>query len=61
MYCWFIAFFVLWNRMDEILILSQKSIGAALDMLVDLTIEMGLYAGGALLFLAITGLFLPKI
>jgi flagellar biosynthesis protein FlhB len=48
-----ITFFVLWNRMDEILILSQKSIGAALDTLADLTIEMGLYAGGALLFLGL--------
>ena len=56
----FIAFFVLWNRMDEILILSQKSIGAALEMLIDLTIEMGLYAGGALLFLGLLDYFYQK-
>lgn len=48
-----ITFFVLWNRIDEILVLSQKSIGSALLTLVDLTIQMGLYAGGALLFLAL--------
>jgi flagellar biosynthesis protein FlhB len=48
-----ITFLVLWNRLDEILILSQKTIGAALVTLVDLTVQMGLYAGGALLFLAL--------
>ena len=32
----FITFFVFWNRMDEIFILSQKSIGTALDILIDL-------------------------
>ena len=56
----FITFFVLWNRMDEILILSQKSIGAALDTLTDLTVQMGLYAGGALLFLALLDYFYQK-
>ncbi len=56
----FITFFVLWNRMDEILVLSQKSIGSALDMLIDLTIEMGLYAGGALLFLGLLDYFYQK-
>jgi flagellar biosynthesis protein FlhB len=48
-----IAFFIIWNRLDEILILSQKTIGAALATLADLTVEVGLYAGGALLFLAL--------
>lgn len=48
-----VTFFVLWNRIDEILVLSQKTIGAALRTLVDITVQMGLYAGGALLFLAL--------
>lgn len=48
-----ITFLVIWNRLDEILILSQKTIGTALATLADLTVEMGLYAGGALLFLAL--------
>lgn len=48
-----ITFLVLWNRMDEILILSQKTIGAALAVLADLTVQMGLFAAGALLFLSI--------
>lgn len=48
-----ITFLVIWNRLDEILVLSQKSIGAALMTLIDLTVQMGLYAGGALLFLAL--------
>lgn len=48
-----ITFLVLWSRMDEILILSQKSIDAALSTLADLTIQMGLYAAGALLFLSL--------
>jgi flagellar biosynthetic protein FlhB len=48
-----ITFLVLWNRMDEILILSQKTIGAALATLADLTLQMGLFASGALLFLSL--------
>lgn len=48
-----ITFFVLWNRIDEILVLSQKTIGAGLMTIVDITVQMGLYAGGALLFLAL--------
>lgn len=49
----FITFLVLWNRMDEILVLSQKSIGTALATIANLTVQMGLYAGGALLILAL--------
>lgn len=48
-----ITFLVIWNRLDEILVLSQKSIGTALATLANLTVQMGLYAGGALLFLAL--------
>lgn len=48
-----ITFIILWNRMDEILILSQKTIGSALIVLADLVIQMGLFAAGALLFLSL--------
>jgi flagellar biosynthesis protein FlhB len=48
-----ITFLILWSRIDEILILSQKTISAALAILADLTIQMGLYAAGALLFLSL--------
>lgn len=48
-----ITFLVLWNRIDEILILSQKSVGAALGTIASLTVQMGLFASGALLFLSI--------
>lgn len=48
----FVAFFVIWSRMDEILILSQKSVGAALATLADITIKVGLFSSGALLFIA---------
>lgn len=48
-----ITFLILWSRMDEILIISQKSIGAALSTIADLTLQMGLFAAGALLFLSL--------
>ncbi len=48
-----ITFLILWNRMDEILILSQKTIGTALSVLANLTVQMGLFAAGALLFLSL--------
>jgi flagellar biosynthetic protein FlhB len=48
-----VTFSVLWKRMPEILILSQKSIGTTLVTLGSLTVQMGLYASGALLFLAL--------
>lgn len=47
-----ITFLVIWVNIDEILILSQLSIGSSLVILAKLTAQMGLYAGGALLFLA---------
>ncbi|WML43717.1 flagellar biosynthesis protein FlhB [Neobacillus sp. PS3-40] len=55
-----ITFSVLWKRMDEILVLSQKSIGSALATLSSLTIQMGLFASGALLFLAILDFLYQK-
>lgn len=48
-----VTFGILWNRIDEILILSQKSVGAALVTIGSLTVQMGLYASGALLFLSV--------
>ncbi|MDP4083051.1 MAG: flagellar biosynthesis protein FlhB [Bacillota bacterium] len=55
-----ITFAVLWKRMDEILVLSQKSIGSALVTLGSLTVQMGLFASGALLFLAILDFLYQK-
>ncbi|MFE8695168.1 flagellar biosynthesis protein FlhB [Cytobacillus sp. FJAT-53684] len=49
----FVTFTVLWNRIDEILILSQKPVGAALVTIGNLTVQMGLFAAGALLFLSL--------
>lgn len=47
------AFTVIWLRLDEILVLSQKTVGAAIATLGSLTVQMGLAASCALLFLAI--------
>ncbi|MGP9041198.1 flagellar biosynthesis protein FlhB [Cytobacillus kochii] len=48
-----VVFSILWLRIDEILILSQKTIGAAMKTVIDLTIQMGIFASLALLVLAI--------
>jgi flagellar biosynthesis protein FlhB len=55
-----VTFTVLWKRMGEILVLSQKSIGTALATLSSLTVQMGLFASGALLFLAILDFLYQK-
>jgi flagellar biosynthesis protein FlhB len=55
-----VTFTVLWKRMDEILILSQKSVGAALSTIANITVQMGLFASGALLFLSILDYFYQK-
>ncbi|PLR97263.1 flagellar biosynthesis protein FlhB [Bacillus sp. T33-2] len=47
-----VTFTVLWTRIDEILTLAQKSAGATIAVLASLTVQMGLYASGALLFLS---------
>ncbi|EIJ81484.1 flagellar biosynthesis protein FlhB [Bacillus methanolicus PB1] len=47
-----VTFTVLWKRIDEILLLSHKSAGAALAAIASLTVKMGLIASIALLFLA---------
>ena len=49
----FVAFYVLWNRMEEIMILSQISVADAMATLADITIKVGYYAAVALLFIAL--------
>ncbi len=48
-----ITFAILWFRKEEILLLSQKSVGASLETVASLTVQMGLTASAALLFLSI--------
>ncbi len=48
-----VTFAILWNKLEQILLLSQKSIGAALITIAKLTVQMGLVGSGALLFLAL--------
>lgn len=48
-----ITFFVLWMRIDEVLILSHKSLPAALRTVGSLTMQMGIAASIALLFLSL--------
>ncbi|WP_050614792.1 flagellar biosynthesis protein FlhB [Bacillus testis] len=48
-----VAFMVIYSRMDEILKLSQKSLGAALATLGDITLKVGLFGSLALLFIAL--------
>jgi flagellar biosynthesis protein FlhB len=48
-----VVFSVLWGKMDEILILSHKSIGAIAVTIAKLTVQMGLYASVALLVLSL--------
>jgi flagellar biosynthesis protein FlhB len=55
-----IAFSVLWSRMDEVLLLANKSIGAALATIAGLTLQMGLFASGALLFLSLLDFLYQK-
>lgn len=47
-----VTFSVLWSRKDEILILAQKSVGAGLVTIANLTVQMGLIACAMLIFLA---------
>jgi flagellar biosynthesis protein FlhB len=48
-----VTFFVIWQRMDEIMLLSQKTVGAALATISDITVTVGIYASIALLFIAL--------
>lgn len=55
-----ITFFVLWLEFDKILSLSQTSIGDTVVTLAKLTVKMGLFASGALLFLSILDYFYQR-
>jgi flagellar biosynthesis protein FlhB len=55
-----VTFTVLWKSMPDIFGLSQKSVGTALVTLGSLTVQMGLYASGALLFLALLDFLYQK-
>ncbi|WP_404450084.1 flagellar biosynthesis protein FlhB [Sutcliffiella horikoshii] len=48
-----ITFSILWMSLEEVLILSQKNLHEAFAFIGTLTVRMGLFAGGALLFLSI--------
>lgn len=48
-----VTLIVLWTRIDEVLGLSFKSVGDALKIIANLTLQMGLAASVALLFLAL--------
>lgn len=48
-----ITFAILWMRIDDVLILSQQTVGAALKTVGTLTAQMGIAASLALLFLAL--------
>ncbi|MDF0725171.1 flagellar biosynthesis protein FlhB [Cytobacillus sp. S13-E01] len=48
-----VTFTVIWLQLEEILLLSQMSVGSALVFLGKLTIQMGLSAAFALLFLSV--------
>ncbi|MFB6466655.1 flagellar biosynthesis protein FlhB [Cytobacillus sp. Hz8] len=56
----FVTFTVLWSKKEEILVLSHKSIGAIMATLGNLTVQMGLFASGALLFLALLDFLYQK-
>jgi flagellar biosynthesis protein FlhB len=55
-----VTFLVIWQRMDEIMTLSQKSAAAALAILADITVKVGLYASAALLFLSLLDFLYQK-
>ncbi|WP_409305439.1 flagellar biosynthesis protein FlhB [Peribacillus sp. SCS-155] len=55
-----VTFLVIWQRMDEIMTLSQKSVAAALAILADITVKVGLYASAVLLFLSLLDFLYQK-
>ncbi|MFD2443538.1 flagellar biosynthesis protein FlhB [Bacillus sp. CGMCC 1.16607] len=55
-----IAFIILWNRIDEIFVLSQESIGDSLVTLASITVQIGLFCSIGLLFLAVLDYFYQK-
>lgn len=48
-----ITFAILWINREEILVLALKSVGASLVTVANITIQMGLIASSALLFLSV--------
>lgn len=55
-----VTFSVLWNNMGEIMRLSHLSIQGAFATVATLTLQMGLYASGALLFLSLLDFLYQK-
>ncbi|MBP3039479.1 flagellar biosynthesis protein FlhB [Bacillaceae bacterium Marseille-Q3522] len=55
-----VTLFVIWNQQEQILRLPLMSIGEAFIVLAKLTLQMGYFASGALLFLAILDYFYQK-
>ena len=55
-----VTFIILWNQMDDILILFQKNVTAALATISSLVVKMGLWGSGALLFIAILDFIYQK-
>jgi flagellar biosynthetic protein FlhB len=55
-----VTFSVIWFKLDELLTLSQKTLGASLVFFAKLTVDMGLYASAALLFLSLLDYFYQK-
>lgn len=49
----FVAFYVLFKRMDEMMVLTQVSVSDALALLIDISLKVGLYAAIALFCIAI--------
>lgn len=49
----FVAFYVLFKRMDEMMVLTQVSVSEAMVLLVDISFKVGLYAAVALFCIAI--------
>lgn len=48
-----VVFSILWNQKNEILLLSNLSVGATLATIANLTVKMGIIAAVVLLFLAV--------
>lgn len=55
-----VTFFVLWLNIDEVFMLSHKSIVSAIKILGQLTIQMGIAASLALLFLSLFDYFYQR-
>jgi flagellar biosynthetic protein FlhB len=49
----FVAFYVLWKRMDEMMVLAQVPVSDSIVLLSDIAVKVGLYAAIALFCIAI--------